>query len=94
MPSSSQAPRHPGTAGSRGRAENGAGTCLRAGYDLGLQAWLSLGDAWLGVHRCHIQIRQQLCRQRPSPMLPMTGPVEKRQLVVLRHLLSWWKEDL
>jgi hypothetical protein len=30
---------------------------------------------------------------RPSLWLPTADPNEKRQSMVLRHLLSWWKVD-
>jgi hypothetical protein len=40
-----------------------------------------------------MEIRQQINRQRPSPRLPMVDPDEKRQSMVLRHLLSWWKVE-
>ena len=58
---------------------------------------LSLGLAWqlwLGVQTGLLwNIRRQLYRQRPSPLLPTADLYEKRQSMVLRHLLSWQKVD-
>jgi hypothetical protein len=33
----------------------------------------------------------QLFRGRSAPFPPSAGPGEKRQSMVLRHLLSWWR---
>jgi hypothetical protein len=45
-----------------------------------------------GRQKDHLwESRQQLYRWRPSPWLPTVDPNEKKQYMVLRHLLSWWK---
>jgi hypothetical protein len=93
----------PGPSGSQGlseelRMEWGPGSSLGAGETGGGVLWLvpqwleAGGGLWLGVQRGLLwEIRWQLYRRRPSPWLPMVDPDEKRQSVVLRHLLSWRK---
>jgi hypothetical protein len=48
------------------------------------QLWLERGLLW--------EIRLRLSRWRPSPWLS-TNLDEKRQSIVLGHLLSWQKKD-
>jgi hypothetical protein len=33
----------------------------------------------------------QLFRRRPAPFFPTADRDEKRQSMVLKHLLSWWR---
>lgn len=40
------------------------------------------------------EIRQQLCRQKLSLYLPKADLDEKRQFMILKHLLSWSKVDV
>ena len=63
----------------------GLGFCRQAWWQSWLRAQMSL--LW--------EIRRWLYKQRPSrcPPPPMADPGEKRQSIVLRHLLSWWKVD-
>jgi hypothetical protein len=50
---------------------------------------------WLGAQKGLLQeIRQWLCKQKSSPWLPMVNLDEKRQSMILRHLLSWQKVDV
>jgi hypothetical protein len=39
------------------------------------------------------EIRLQIYRRRTSSWLPMADSYEKRQTMVLRHSLLWWKVD-
>jgi hypothetical protein len=54
--------------------------------------------AWLGGD-CGCECREASCvrlgtrvfRERPAPLFPTVDPDEKRQSMVLRCLLSWWR---
>lgn len=66
----------------------------------GESLWLD-GGGRLGLGGCHSwehrdafykklgETREWLYRRRPSLWVPMADPDEKRQPMVLRHLLSW-----
>jgi hypothetical protein len=57
---------------------------------LGLfSGWLSL----VGVMSKNLPERDwtRLFSQRPATLLPTADPDGKRQCMVLRHLLSWWR---
>jgi hypothetical protein len=57
-------------------------------------AWLGGGLGWGHWEAFYREVWQQrLLKRRPSPLFPMADPDEKRQAMVLRHLLSWWKVD-
>lgn len=95
--SGSQAFGHPGAAGNHKRAENRVGAhrlyAPGPGNKEGAPAcwWLAWAWAWLwlqvqrGLSR---EARQRLFKRRPSPLLPTADLREKRQFIVLWHLLS------
>lgn len=95
-----------GTAGSPKRTENWVGASLLGLAQDGVEGALAcpmvtvlcltasrLGGGCGWACRALLrEIRQWLCRQRPS-WLPMADLGAKRQSVVLNRLLSWWKEQ-
>jgi hypothetical protein len=69
------------------------------GRALGLMVVVGLAWAWwkpwLGTQRSLLQeIRQWPCRWRPTQLLHMVVPNEKRQSMLLRYFLSWRKVDV
>jgi hypothetical protein len=106
-PSGSQALGHPDAAVSHGRAENGVGAHRldlgpgqRGKSSVGSSPWLVamwlvwLGNSgWKNSETFHGRLDGQIFGQRPSPWLPTADLDEKKQFIVLRHLLSCWKVD-
>jgi hypothetical protein len=86
-------------------AENrGDGSALRLGIKGGelsswslresswlVSGWLELGLGWGHREAFYGKFRQLLYSQSPSLWLLMVDPNEKRQSMVLRHLLPWQK---
>jgi hypothetical protein len=73
-----------------------------SGWSCGESPWFGGSNSWAWVwwrlwfqvqRGLQWEIRQQLYRQTPSLWLPMADPDEKRQSMVLIHLLSWQKVD-
>jgi hypothetical protein len=101
-PRSSQALGHPGAAGSPGRAENGIwtlGVGVGGGGGKGSSSWSFVAGLTWAWWRSWLRIQRGLLQRLDSSSVGkghlcgspcQIDPDEKRQSMVLRHLLSWW----